>query len=69
MREKNVVGKWSLSPSDTLLESCLLLGRRDPWDAAVGFCTVFHRIAWGGGGKQSFLLHWLLKTSLFCLNE
>lgn len=32
MREKNVVGKWSLSPSDALLESRLLLGRRNPWD-------------------------------------
>lgn len=31
--------------------------------------AVFHRIARGGGGKHSFLLHWLLKTSLFCLNE
>lgn len=33
------------------------------------FCTGFHRIAWGGGGKQPFLSPWLLKTSLFCLNE
>lgn len=71
--ERNVAVKWSLSQctlSDKLFWSGLHLGKCYSWAAAeVTFCTIFHRIAGGGGGKQSFFWHWLLKTSRFCLNE
>lgn len=70
--ERNVVVKWSLSQctlSDKLFRSGLHFGKGYSWDAAeVTFYTIFHGIARGGGGNQSFW-HWLLKSSQFCLNE
>lgn len=68
-----MVVKWSLPPCnlwDKLFGSGFHLGKHYPWDAAgVSFYTVFPRTARGGGGTQSLLLRWLLKTSPFCLNE